>query len=224
MERRSIFRDFSMSALSNVVAILRWARGREPDFGVGEVALGLDMPKSTASRLLKDMARQGLLERDAIPVTDPRVARLPLDVVERMDAPRREVPLDGQRPSWLDVVGESCLRGVLHEGYPLLLAAICRVFAALRTGFAGNSGSSATGRTEPVRERRPSSINCTEGDLWALEENVAQSGVVRPVQRPSRSQSMNSAHEPEARQPASAPAWRARTSQSGSHAHQRASA
>ncbi|MBV9834364.1 MAG: IclR family transcriptional regulator [Alphaproteobacteria bacterium] len=54
-----------MSALSNVVAILRWARGREPDFGVGEVALGLDMPKSTASRLLKDMARQGLLERDA---------------------------------------------------------------------------------------------------------------------------------------------------------------
>jgi len=54
-----------MSALTNVVAILRWARGREPDFGVGEVALGLDMPKSTASRLLKDMARQGLLERDA---------------------------------------------------------------------------------------------------------------------------------------------------------------
>jgi DNA-binding IclR family transcriptional regulator len=66
MERRSIFRDCSMSALSNVVAILRWARGREPDFGVGEVSLGLDMPKSTASRLLKDMARQGLLERDAI--------------------------------------------------------------------------------------------------------------------------------------------------------------
>jgi DNA-binding IclR family transcriptional regulator len=54
-----------MGALSNAVAILRWARGREPDFGVGEVALGLDMPKSTASRLLKDMAGQGLLERDA---------------------------------------------------------------------------------------------------------------------------------------------------------------
>lgn len=54
-----------MSALTNVVAILRWARGREPDFGVGEVAQGLDMPKSTASRLLKDMAGQGLLERDA---------------------------------------------------------------------------------------------------------------------------------------------------------------
>lgn len=54
-----------MSALSNAVAILRWARGRQPDFGVGEVALGLDMPKSTASRLLKDMAGQGLLERDA---------------------------------------------------------------------------------------------------------------------------------------------------------------
>lgn len=54
-----------MSALSNVVAILRWARGREPDFGVGEVSQGLDMPKSTASRLLKDMSIQGLLERDA---------------------------------------------------------------------------------------------------------------------------------------------------------------
>ena len=54
-----------MGALSNAVAILRWARGREPDFGVSEVALGLDMPKSTASRLLKDMAGQGLLERDA---------------------------------------------------------------------------------------------------------------------------------------------------------------
>src|SRR3954447_5218557 len=35
---------------------------------------------------------------------------------------------------------------------------------------------------------------------------------------------MNSAHEPEARQPASAPAWRQRTSQRGSQAHQRASA
>src|SRR3954468_16845751 len=43
-------------------------------------------------------------------------------------------------------------------------------------------------------------------------------------QRPSRSQSMNSAHEPDARQPASAPAWRQRTSQRGSQAHQRASA
>src|SRR3954447_22090467 len=43
-------------------------------------------------------------------------------------------------------------------------------------------------------------------------------------QRPKRTQSRNSAQEPEARQPASAPAWRARTSQPGSHAHQRASA
>lgn len=54
-----------MGALSNAVAILRWAQGREPDFAVSEVALGLGMPKSTASRLLKDMAGQGLLERDA---------------------------------------------------------------------------------------------------------------------------------------------------------------
>lgn len=54
-----------MSALTNVVAILRWARGRQPDFAVGELAQALDMPKSTASRLLKDMAAQGLLERDA---------------------------------------------------------------------------------------------------------------------------------------------------------------
>src|SRR6478609_2185892 len=44
-----------------------------------------------------------------------------------------------------------------------------------------------------------------------------------PPQRPRRIQSRNSAHEPDARQPASAPAWRARTSQGGSHAHQRAS-
>src|SRR3954452_19502487 len=38
-------------------------------------------------------------------------------------------------------------------------------------------------------------------------------------QRPIRTQSTNSAQEPEARQLASAPAWRARTSQWGSHAH-----
>ena len=78
-----------------------------------------------------------LLERDPIPVADARVARLPLDGVERMDARRREVPLDRQRPAGLDIVGEGCLRGVLHEGLSSPLAAICRVFAAPSNGFCG---------------------------------------------------------------------------------------
>ncbi|MCW5745534.1 MAG: IclR family transcriptional regulator [Alphaproteobacteria bacterium] len=53
-----------MSALSNAVSILRWLRQHGPEAGVSEVASGLDLPKSTASRVLKDMAAHGLLERD----------------------------------------------------------------------------------------------------------------------------------------------------------------
>lgn len=54
-----------MSALSNAVTILRWLRQHGPEVGVTEVATALDLPKSTASRVLKDMAVHGLLERDA---------------------------------------------------------------------------------------------------------------------------------------------------------------
>jgi DNA-binding IclR family transcriptional regulator len=53
-----------MSALSNAVSILRWLRQHGPDAGVSEVAQALELPKSTASRVLKDMAAHGLLERD----------------------------------------------------------------------------------------------------------------------------------------------------------------
>lgn len=53
-----------MSALSNAVSILRWLRHHGPEAGVSEVATALDLPKSTASRVLKDMAVHGLLERD----------------------------------------------------------------------------------------------------------------------------------------------------------------
>ncbi len=53
-----------MSALSNAVLILRWLRHHGPEAGVSEVAQALDLPKSTASRVLKDMAAHGLLERD----------------------------------------------------------------------------------------------------------------------------------------------------------------
>ncbi|HJQ58597.1 MAG TPA: IclR family transcriptional regulator [Vineibacter sp.] len=54
-----------MSALSNAVSILRWLRRHGPEAGVSEVAVALGLPKSTTSRVLKDMAAHGLLERDA---------------------------------------------------------------------------------------------------------------------------------------------------------------
>jgi DNA-binding IclR family transcriptional regulator len=53
-----------MSALSNAVSILRWLGENGPEAGVSELATALDLPKSTASRVLKDMAAHGLLERD----------------------------------------------------------------------------------------------------------------------------------------------------------------
>jgi DNA-binding IclR family transcriptional regulator len=53
-----------MSALSNAVSVLRWLGRNGPEAGVTQVAAALGLPKSTASRVLKDMAAHGLLERD----------------------------------------------------------------------------------------------------------------------------------------------------------------
>ena len=50
-----------MSAVSNIVAVLRLFSGERPDLSVTEVARLLGIPKSSASRLLKSMLREGLL-------------------------------------------------------------------------------------------------------------------------------------------------------------------
>lgn len=50
-----------MSALSNVVSILRLFSAERSELSVSEVARLLGMPKSSASRLLKTMLREGLL-------------------------------------------------------------------------------------------------------------------------------------------------------------------
>ncbi|TXL78152.1 IclR family transcriptional regulator [Vineibacter terrae] len=50
-----------MSALSNAVSVLRLFSTERPELSVTEVSRLLDMPKSSASRLLKSMLREGLL-------------------------------------------------------------------------------------------------------------------------------------------------------------------
>lgn len=50
-----------MSALTSAVSILRLFSAERPELSVTEVARLLGMPKSTASRLLKAMLREGLL-------------------------------------------------------------------------------------------------------------------------------------------------------------------
>ena len=74
-----------MSALSNAVSVLRWLGRNGPEAGVTQVAAALGLPKSTASRVLKDMAAHGLLERD--PATARyRVGMLLLEVGRGMAA------------------------------------------------------------------------------------------------------------------------------------------
>src|SRR5262249_48098443 len=59
-----------------------------------EVLLGYDVRGVLRPRLRElDVL---LLERDLVAVADPRVARLPLDLLERVDAGLREQPLDTQ--------------------------------------------------------------------------------------------------------------------------------
>jgi DNA-binding IclR family transcriptional regulator len=50
-----------MSALSNAVSVLRLFSSERPELSVTEVSRLLVMPKSSASRLLKSMLREGLL-------------------------------------------------------------------------------------------------------------------------------------------------------------------
>ena len=56
-----------------------------------------------------------LLERDLVAVADPRVADLPLDLLERMDARLREQPLDTQRLSHAGLRLEGCVWRRLHQ-------------------------------------------------------------------------------------------------------------
>ncbi|MFN3853040.1 MAG: IclR family transcriptional regulator [Phreatobacter sp.] len=51
-------------SLANAAAVLHWLKRGHPDVAVVELATAMGWPKSTASRILKDMARLGLLERD----------------------------------------------------------------------------------------------------------------------------------------------------------------
>ncbi|WP_439571980.1 IclR family transcriptional regulator [Phreatobacter sp.] len=51
-------------SLANAAAVLHWLKRGRPDVAVVELSTAMGWPKSTASRILKDMARLGLLERD----------------------------------------------------------------------------------------------------------------------------------------------------------------
>ena len=51
-------------SLSRAAAVLDWMRRNNADVGVSELSVTLGWPKSSTSRLLKDMAAVGLLRRD----------------------------------------------------------------------------------------------------------------------------------------------------------------
>src|SRR5205814_7212362 len=56
-----------------------------------------------------------LLERYAVAVPDVRVAQLPLDRLKRMDAGRREAPLDLKRYALRGVLGDGWSRSWVHR-------------------------------------------------------------------------------------------------------------
>jgi len=51
-------------SLANAATVLHWLRRHHPEVAVGELSAALNWPKSSTSRLLKDMSKLGLLERD----------------------------------------------------------------------------------------------------------------------------------------------------------------
>jgi DNA-binding IclR family transcriptional regulator len=51
-------------SLANAAAVLHWLKRGRSDVAVVELSTAMGWPKSSASRLLKDMANLGLLERD----------------------------------------------------------------------------------------------------------------------------------------------------------------
>lgn len=51
-------------SLAHAAAVLHWLKHGRIDVAVGELSNAMGWPKSSCSRLLKDMARLGLLERD----------------------------------------------------------------------------------------------------------------------------------------------------------------
>jgi DNA-binding IclR family transcriptional regulator len=89
-------------SLANAAAVLHWLKRDHEDVAVGELSVAMGWPKSSASRLLKDMATLGLLERD--PVTRryrPGLLMLELGrrytsgepLIEVVDAKLRELTL-----------------------------------------------------------------------------------------------------------------------------------
>lgn len=53
-------------SLANAAAVLHWLKSDRLDVAVGELAAAMRWPKSSASRLLSEMRKLGLLERDPI--------------------------------------------------------------------------------------------------------------------------------------------------------------
>lgn len=53
-------------SLANAAAVLHWLKGDRTEVAVGELSAAMGWPKSSTSRLLKDMLGLGLLERDAV--------------------------------------------------------------------------------------------------------------------------------------------------------------
>ena len=53
-------------SLANAAAVLHWLKGDRADVAVGELSASMGWPKSSTSRLLKDMTTLGLLERDPL--------------------------------------------------------------------------------------------------------------------------------------------------------------
>jgi DNA-binding IclR family transcriptional regulator len=54
-----------VTTLANAAEVLRWLKDDRREAGVAEIAAAMGWPKSSASRLLKEMQQLGLLERDA---------------------------------------------------------------------------------------------------------------------------------------------------------------
>src|SRR3954452_3837473 len=93
-----------------------------------EVLLGHDVRRVLRPRLRKLDA--ALLERHAIAVADARVAQLPFEGVERMNAGRRELALDGEGLAGADAGLYGDLGSAFHRPAPLLAARKFSVVAA----------------------------------------------------------------------------------------------
>jgi len=163
-----------MSALSNIVSILRLFSAERSELSVTEVARLLAMPKSSASRLLKTMLREGLLA-SASNTPRYRLGHLFFEISRLYD-----------HHSTLMDLAEAALGGVCretrHGGYISLLdggdVLVLRVFRS----------TESLRVVTPLGSRSPAFATSTGRTLLArLNEEAVRTLHPRPLASPSPS-------------------------------------